>query len=93
MARTNFEELNETNHWLRRAYSHKLLSPSMVKRLKPILDELAPRLNAYLRSIGSPSGFRPGWERLTTDHGQQTTDNGRRTANGFERGLVRQPHW
>jgi four helix bundle protein len=51
--RTARGSLNETKHWLRRAHSRKLLSPQMVRQLKPILDELAPRLNAYLRSIGS----------------------------------------
>jgi four helix bundle protein len=44
--------LNETNHWLRRAYQRGLLDKETVGLLKPILDELAPRLNAYLKSIG-----------------------------------------
>jgi four helix bundle protein len=44
--------LNETKHWLRRAYRRNLLSRSEIDELKGILDELAPRLNAYLRSIG-----------------------------------------
>jgi len=62
--------LNETKHWLRRAYGRKLLSDDDVNRLKPITDELAPRLNAYLRSIGSvaPKG------RATPDK-PQTTDS------------------
>ena len=42
----------ETKHWLRRAYRRDLLSQEQVNRLKPLLDELAPRLNAYLNSIG-----------------------------------------
>ncbi len=45
--------LNETKYSLRRARRRKLLSREMVGRLKPILDELGPKLNAYLRSIGS----------------------------------------
>jgi four helix bundle protein len=45
--------LNETKHWLRRAYRRGLLSSEDVKRLRPIIDELAPKLNAYLQSIGS----------------------------------------
>jgi len=45
--------LNETQHWLRRAYQRGLLSKDDVKRIKPIIDELAPKLNAYLRSIGT----------------------------------------
>jgi len=44
--------LNETKHWLRRAFRRKLLADDQVTALKPLLDELAPRLNAYLRSIG-----------------------------------------
>ena len=44
--------LNETKHWLRRAYNRKLLTEQFVATLKPLLDELAPRLNAYLNSIG-----------------------------------------
>jgi hypothetical protein len=44
--------LNETKHWLRRAYKRNLLDEGTVASLKPILDELAPRLNAYLKSIG-----------------------------------------
>ena len=43
--------LNETRHWLRRAYTRHLLTTEQVNKLKPILDELAPRLNAYLKSI------------------------------------------
>lgn len=44
--------LNETQHWLRRAYRRKLLTAEQVKQLKPIIDELGPRLNPYLKSIG-----------------------------------------
>jgi len=46
--------LNETKHWLRRAYRRQLLSAAQTDALRQIVDELAPRLNAYLRSIGSP---------------------------------------
>jgi four helix bundle protein len=44
--------LNEAKHWLRRAYKRALLGEPEVAKLKPLLDELAPRLNAYLNSIG-----------------------------------------
>jgi four helix bundle protein len=47
--------LQETQHWLRRAFRRKLLNDQDVRRLKTILDKLAPTLNAYLRSIGSTS--------------------------------------
>ena len=45
--------LNETQHWLRRADQRDLLTDEQVDCLKPLIDELAPRLNAYLKSIGS----------------------------------------
>jgi four helix bundle protein len=44
--------LNETKHWLRRAYKRKLLNANQIDSLKPLIDELAPKLNAYLLSIG-----------------------------------------
>jgi four helix bundle protein len=44
--------LYETKHWLRRAYRRDLLSQEQIDQLKPLLYELAPRLNAYLNSIG-----------------------------------------
>jgi four helix bundle protein len=43
--------LYETKHWLRRAFKRNLLSDSDVSRLKPVLDELGPRLNAYINSL------------------------------------------
>ncbi|TAD94889.1 MAG: four helix bundle protein [Oscillatoriales cyanobacterium] len=47
--------LYETKHWLRRAYTRELLTTTQVETLKPIIDELSPRLNAYLKSIGNTS--------------------------------------
>lgn len=44
--------LNETKHWLRRAFKRQLLSAKQINKVKPIIDELAPKLNAYLNSIG-----------------------------------------
>jgi four helix bundle protein len=44
--------LNETRHWLRRAYKRGFVNQETSRPLKLLLDELAPRLNAYLRSIG-----------------------------------------
>ena len=43
--------LSELQHWLRRAHQRGLLSNDLVDKLKPLIDELAPKLNAYLRSI------------------------------------------
>ncbi len=42
--------LYETISWLRLAYSRQLLTSEQVDRLKPIIDELPPKLNAYLKS-------------------------------------------
>jgi len=44
--------LNETKHFLRRAYQRKLINDHDVAVLKPVLDELGPKMNAYLKSIG-----------------------------------------
>ena len=44
--------LYETRHWLRRAFARRLLTPQQVEDLVPIINELTPKLNAYLRSIG-----------------------------------------
>lgn len=45
--------LYAVKHFLRRAYRRKLVDDDQVARLKPMLDELAPTLNAYLKSIGT----------------------------------------
>jgi four helix bundle protein len=53
--------LFETRHWLRRAYHRRLLSADQVKTLKPIIDALGPKLNAYLKSIGPTTNVKqPG---------------------------------
>jgi four helix bundle protein len=71
--------LYETKHWLRRGYRRHLLTGEQVDNLKTILDELAPRLNAYLKSIG-PSGTvqEPAESydsRPVANDEQLTTDN------------------
>ena len=43
--------VNETQYWLRRAFMRKLLTSSQVDCLIPIIEEIAPRLNAYINSI------------------------------------------
>ncbi len=52
--------LNETKHWLRRAYKRRLLTPKEIDRLEPLIDELGPTLNAYLKSIGDNSKTKDG---------------------------------
>jgi four helix bundle protein len=63
--------LKETQHFLRRLYKRKPLQDGQIAGIKPIVDEFAPKLNAYLRSIG-PSVDRAS---PTSDNGQLTTDN------------------
>lgn len=45
--------LYETKHWLRRSYKRKLLTDKQIGDLVPLIKELTPKLNAYLRSIGT----------------------------------------
>lgn len=52
--------LYETQHWLRRSYKRKLLTEKEVNDLLPIIQELTPKLNAYLRSIGTLRTKRSG---------------------------------
>ena len=59
--------LYETKHWLRRAYNRKLLNETDVTDLKPIIDELLPKLNAYFRSVDSAV------EATQTKHKAQST--------------------
>ena len=59
--------LYEVQHWLRRSYRRNLLTDVQVAELKRPVDELAPRLNAYLNSIGNVP--RRG------NNGPQTTDD------------------
>ena len=56
--------LYETRHWLRRAFRRSLVSAA--DAIKPLVDELGPRLNAYLRSIGPSNSKGQG----TKDQGQ-----------------------
>lgn len=44
--------LFEVKHWLRRAYKRKLLSDSEVKMFQKLIEELTPKLSAYINAIG-----------------------------------------
>lgn len=39
--------------WLRRAYTRNLLTTEQINAIKTIINELAPKLNSYLNSIGN----------------------------------------
>lgn len=43
--------LYETKNWLRRAFRRNLLTDLQIEKIKPIIEELLPKLNAYKRSI------------------------------------------
>ncbi len=45
--------LSEVQHWLRRAFRRGLLRSEDAEVLSVLVNELAPRLNAYLKSIGT----------------------------------------
>jgi four helix bundle protein len=64
--------LNETHHFLRRAFRRRLLKKSAIDDLTPLLDELGPRLNAYLRGIGRK---RASLQKRPTNNKQQTTNS------------------
>lgn len=68
--------LYETRHWLRRAHQRHLLSAEAVKAIKPVVDELGPKLNAHLRSIGPvlDSSLAGATPFDAPDKGQRTKD-------------------
>jgi four helix bundle protein len=43
--------LHETRHWLRRACVRKLMSDVRCKELAAKVEELAPQLNAYIKTL------------------------------------------
>jgi len=45
--------LFEVKHWLRRAYRRKLLSQTEITSLQKLIEELTPKLSAYIKSIGN----------------------------------------
>jgi four helix bundle protein len=45
--------LYETISWLRLAYVRQILTTEQVAKLRAIIDELSPKLNAYLKSRGN----------------------------------------
>jgi four helix bundle protein len=45
--------LFEVKHWLRRAYRRNLLFDDKVSKLQNLINELTPKLSAYIRSIGN----------------------------------------
>ena len=56
--------LFEVKHWLRRAYKRKLLDRTEVIKFQELVEELTPKLSAYINSIG----------RKATSNKRQATD-------------------
>ena len=52
LARIARGSLFELKHWLRRAFKRNLLSKAEIDLLQTMIDELTPRLSAYINSIG-----------------------------------------
>jgi len=50
--------LHETRHWLRRACVRKLMSDIRCKELTAKVEELAPQLNAYIKTLDQRSRER-----------------------------------
>jgi four helix bundle protein len=57
-ARVARGSLNETRHFLRRGYQRRLITREQTRDLRPIIAELGPRLNAYIRSIAAQTVTR-----------------------------------
>ncbi|MDB5309496.1 MAG: ribosomal protein [Gemmataceae bacterium] len=61
--------LLETQPWLRRAFRRNLLTPDQTTALHATVEKLAPKLNAYLRSIGRPPVTRQTPEQDSSPDG------------------------
>ena len=59
--------LYETMHWLRRCYKRSLITKKQVDTIKPIIEKLAPKLNAYLKSISIIHETSTNNQRQTTN--------------------------
>jgi len=44
--------LFEVKHWLKRSYKRKLVNDSEIESLNKLIDELTPKISAYINSIG-----------------------------------------
>ena len=48
--------LFEVKHWLRRAFKRNLLTEAEIDSFQALINELTPKLSAYINSIGKRSG-------------------------------------
>ena len=49
----NRGSLYETRHWLRRSFKRRLLLPKQIDEISSVINELTPKLNAYIGAIGT----------------------------------------
>jgi four helix bundle protein len=78
MGRIARGSLNETKHWLRRSFKRELLTKDQVDKVKPILDKLAPKLNAYLSAmsrLAAQDRATSGRRTLNTKNNEPRTKN------------------
>ena len=61
--------LFEVKHWLRRAYKRTLLSDSEIRSFQTTIEELTPKLSAYIRAIGTRKNGQ------ATKNGDPSTNN------------------
>ena len=67
--------LCETQHWLRRAFNRKLLTGRQVEKLKPLIEELSPKVNSYLHAVSKTvESERERLFRRTKDQRPKTKD-------------------
>lgn len=66
--------LLEVQHWLRRSFKRKLLNNKEVEKFQELIEELTPKLSAYINSIGRQ--ITTSRRQPATTNKQQTTDNG-----------------
>jgi four helix bundle protein len=59
--------LYETRHFLRRAFRRQLLTQAQIAALEPLVKELGPRLNAYIRSLAQRVPVKPRRPRKPPD--------------------------
>ncbi len=73
--------VNETKHWLRRAFKRQLLTDEQINLIKPLLEELAPKLNAYANSLKKRKESKLTNKLPSTIHDQSSTNDVRRSSD------------
>ena len=43
--------LYETKYWLRRTVARKLITQKEIEKIKPLMDELLPKINAFIKYL------------------------------------------